>query len=96
MCEKASERRSGLSDDGRRLWDIAKWVIEHPSRIRKLKQIEQLAVALILDRREFLPDGEFTILQAVCTLGPQRMKDAIAVERAMMLQSIDECECECD
>ena len=79
-----------LSDEGRRLWDIAKSVIELPRRIRTLALLDQLAVALILDRREFLPDGEFTVLQAVNHLGEERLKAAIAVERALMLDSADE------
>lgn len=81
-----------LSDDGRRLRDIAKSVIELPRRIRTLALLDQLSVALILDRREFLPDGEFTVLQAVNHLGEERVKVAIAVERALMLDHDDEHE----
>ena len=87
MEEVKREGGSTLSDDARRLWEIARSVIEHPPRIRKLELLDHLAVALILDRREFLPDGEFTILQAVNFLGPQRVKVAIAVERALMFDS---------
>ena len=81
-----------LGDEGRRLWDIAKSVIELPRRIRTLPLLDQLAVALILDRREFLPDGEFTVLQAVHHLGEERVKAAIVVERALMLDHDDEHE----
>ena len=78
----------GLSDEGRRLRNVARSVIELPPRIRTLPLLDQLSVALILDRREFLPDGELTVLQAVDHLGEERVKVAIAVERALML---DEC-----
>ena len=59
----------GLSDEGRRLRNVARSVIERPRRIRTLALLDQLAVALILDRREFLPDCEFTMLQAKYRLG---------------------------
>lgn len=77
----------GLSDEGRRLRDIARLVIEKPSRIMRLPLMDHLSVALILDRREFLPDGDFTMLQAVNHLGPGRIKIAVAVERALMLDA---------
>lgn len=59
----------GLSDEGRRLRNVARSVIERPRRIRTLALLDQLAVALILDRREFLPDCEFTMIQAKYCLG---------------------------
>ena len=59
----------GLSDEGRRLRNVARSVIERPRRIRTLALLDQLAVALILDRREFLPGCEFTMLQAKYRLG---------------------------
>lgn len=59
----------GLSDEGRRLRNVARSVIERPRRIRTLALLDQLAVALILDRREFLPDCEFTMIQAKYRLG---------------------------
>ena len=79
-----------LNAEGRRLKEVAKAVIEQPRRIRQLPMLDQLALALILDRRDFLPDGEFTTLQAVDHLGEDRMKIAIAVERALMIDSFDE------
>lgn len=92
MKEASQRDPECLSDEGRRLRDAAKSVIEQPRRIRKLALLDQLAVALILDRREFLPDGEFTMLQAVNYLGEERVKVAIAVEKALMLESIDDRE----
>ena len=92
MREERRGDRESLSDEGRRLWDIAKSVVELPRRIRTLALLDQLSVALILDRREFLPDGEFTMLQAVDHLGEERVKVAIAVERNLMLDYDDEQE----
>lgn len=92
MKETSQRDPECLSDEARRLRDVAKSVVEQPRRIRKLELLDQLAVALILDRREFLPDGEFTMLQAVNYLGEERVKVAIAVERALMLESIDDRE----
>lgn len=69
MREARRGDREGLSDEGRRLRDIARSVIELPGRIRTLALLDQLSVALILDRREFLPDCEFTVLQAKYRLG---------------------------
>lgn len=59
----------GLSDEGRRLRNVARSVIERPRRIRTLALLDQLAVALILDRRGFVPDCEFTMIQAKYCLG---------------------------
>lgn len=92
MTKAWRDDRQGLSDEGRRLFEIAKSVIELPRRIRELELLDHLAVALILDRREFLPDGEFTTLQAVERLGWERLKVAIAVERALMFDDDDEDE----
>ena len=69
MREARRGDREGMSDEGRRLRDIAKSAIELPRRIRTLALLDQLAVALVLDRREFLPDCEFTMLQAKYRLG---------------------------
>lgn len=82
----------GLDAEGRRLLDMARSVAERPCRIRDLDLLDQLAVALILDRREFLPDGEFTTLQSVHRLGAERVGVAVAVERALMLHFEDEDE----
>lgn len=86
---KASHDPDDLSEEGRRLLHIARWVVEQPPRIRKLDLLDQLTIALILDRREFLPDGEFTMLQAVDRLGDDRIRAAIAVERVLMLEGRD-------
>uniref|UniRef100_UPI0013D3E305 hypothetical protein n=1 Tax=Klebsiella aerogenes TaxID=548 RepID=UPI0013D3E305 len=67
-----TDRFSGsheLSNAGQRLRKLALSVVEHPPRLRQLKLADQVAVALILDRREFLPEGEFTMLQAVEYMG---------------------------
>lgn len=90
MREVERDLRSNLSDEARRLRDIARSVIEKPRRIRSLQLLDQLAVALILDRREFLPNGEFTMLQAVEYLGEERVKTAIAVEKALVIDSWDD------
>ncbi len=79
-----------MSGEVRRLKILAKAVIERPRQIRQLALSDQLAVALILDRREFLPDGEFTMLQAVAYLGAERVKAAIAVERSLMCDIDDQ------
>lgn len=92
MREERHGDRRGLSDERRRLRDIARSVIELPRRIRTLALLDQLSIALILDRREFLPDGEFTMLQAVDRLGEDRIRVAIAVERSLMLDHDDEHE----
>jgi len=77
-----------MNNEASRLRDVAEQVIEHPTKIRELDLLDRLAVALILDRRAFLPDGEFTILQAVDCLGPERVAIAIAVEKALLLKSM--------
>ena len=90
MREVKRDERGNRSDEARRLYDVSRWVIEKPRRIRELQLLDRLAVALILDRREFLPDGEFTMLQAVEYLGEERVKTAIAVEKALLLDSLDD------
>ncbi len=69
----------------RKLARWAKTVVDSPSRIRMLPLQEHLAVALILNRAELFPDGEFTILQAVNALDADWLAAATAVERAFML-----------
>lgn len=90
MSRTAHHDEEAWSEEGLRLQALARSVIEAPSRIRKLAQRDQVAIALILDRREFLPDGEFTMLQAVHHLGEQQVRIAIAVERALMLSHLDD------
>ena len=51
--------REDLSDEGLRLRDLVKSVADDTRRIRKLALLDKLAVALILDCRQLLPDGEF-------------------------------------
>lgn len=92
MNELSRPDLEGMSDEVRRLRDVAKSVVEHAPRIRKLALPDQVAIALILDRREFLPDGEFTMLQAVEYLGEERVRIAIAVEKTLMLDFEDEQE----
>lgn len=90
MTSDRSHGVDGLSDAARRLRAIARTVVEQPRRIRELELLDQLAVALILDRREFLPGGEFTMLQAVDYLGEERVRLAIAVEKILMRESFEE------
>lgn len=86
--------RSSTASEEDRLRNVARAVIEQPRRIRQLALADQIAVALILDRREFLPDGEFTILQAVEWLGEERVRTAVAVEKALMRDGDDEGPCD--
>lgn len=85
MHRFSHDDHQNLCEEGVRLRALAKSVIDRPRNIRILERQDQLLVALILDRREFLPDGEFTTLQAVERLGWERIKIAVAVERAMIL-----------
>ncbi len=60
-------------------------------KLRSRSRYRSLKDSLDVDR-EFLPDGEFTVLQAVDHLGEERVKVAIAVERALILDHDDEHE----
>ena len=76
MDEKA------MSELCTRLEGLVQSVVEDTERIKTLPLKERLAVALILDRPSFLPEGEFTILQAVAFLGEDWIKAAIEAEKA--------------
>lgn len=71
---------------------LARWakvVSERPSRIYMLPLQEHIAIALILNRAELLPHGEFTILQAINTLEAEWLAAATQVERSLMLDIED-------
>jgi hypothetical protein len=44
---------------------------------------EQIAVALVLDRKDLLPHGGYTILEAVNRLGPEWTRAALDVQRSL-------------
>ena len=71
-----------MSDRCKRLVRMAEAVVEDTERIRLLPLKERLAVALILNRPQLFPGGEFTILQAVAFLGEDWLKAAIEAEKA--------------
>lgn len=71
-----------MSDRCQRLVRMAASVVESTERIKLLPLKEQLAVALILNRPQLFPDGDFTILQAVAFLGEEWVKLAIEAEKA--------------
>jgi hypothetical protein len=65
-------------------WRIAVLAAEveiNQKRIRVLSTGEQIAVALVLDRRELFPHGGYTILEAVERLGPDWTRAALRVQR---------------
>ncbi len=65
-----------------RLKRLVRSVAEDPRHIRKLILADRLMVALILNKPELFPDGEFAILQAVEHLGDELVRTAIKVEKA--------------
>lgn len=80
---------SEMSERSQKLIRLARSVSERPSRIRMLPVEEHLAVALILNRKELLRDGEYTILQAVMALDTEWLAAAAEVERYLMLNPED-------
>ncbi|MBX9682334.1 MAG: hypothetical protein K2X41_00965 [Hyphomicrobium sp.] len=71
-----------MSDRRQRLVRMAASVVEASERIKLLPLKERLAVALILNRPQLFPEGDFTILQAVAFLGEEWVKLAIEAEKA--------------
>lgn len=73
----------GLQERCRRLLRLVERVTDRPQRIEMLPLEERLAVALVLNRPEFFPDGDFTILQAVAHLNGEWLAAATAAEKAL-------------
>jgi hypothetical protein len=65
----------------RRIAALAAEVEKNQKRIRVLSTGEQIAVALVLDRRELFPHGGYTMLEAVERLGPAWTRAALWVQR---------------
>ena len=71
-----------MDEASERLQRLVRSVAENPRHIRALIRADRLMVALILNKPELFPDGEFTILQAVEHLGDELVRTAIEVEKA--------------
>jgi hypothetical protein len=83
---------SNRSCQVQRLRRMTRAVVECPSPMRRLMLMsvpDRLAVALILDRRDLFVDGDFTILQAIEYLGPERLQIALEAQTADMMSMED-------
>ena len=52
------------------------------AQIGVLSTGEAIAVALVLDRPELFPKGDYTILEAIDRLGDEWLRAALAVQKA--------------
>jgi len=75
-----------MADDTARPIDLelqhkVKAILEDETRLRLFPIKEQLAVALILDRVDFLEDLDHTVLEAVAHIGPEMLAACFRVEQ---------------
>lgn len=71
-------RQTGLY---RRLLQMASTCRKHPAQRGVLSTGEQVTVALILNRPDWLKDSTWTILEAVARCGPEWLPVAVLVHR---------------
>ena len=74
-----------LSSTAETIQKLVENVQEDEKRIGVLSTGEQLAVALVLDRKDLLEAFQYTMLEAVNRLGLEWMNAAIEVQRAIDL-----------
>lgn len=66
----------------RRIAGMVEGVEKDAAAIGVFSTGEQIAVAFVLDRKELLAHGGYTMLEAVERLGPEWTRAALAVQRA--------------
>ena len=71
-----------LQDTTERIESMVRAVEADPEHIGVLSTGEKIAVALVLDRVDLFPRGNYTILEAVDRLGPDWLRAAIAAQKA--------------
>jgi hypothetical protein len=71
-----------MSDTAERILAMVEHVRANEASIGVLSTGEQLAVALVLDRRDLLIDG-YTMLEAANRLGPDWFEAAVSVQQSL-------------
>jgi len=66
-----------------RIARMVEQVRDDEKSIRVLSTGEQIAVALVMDRKDLFPHGGYTMLEAVDRLGDEWLKAAFKVQRAL-------------
>ena len=73
----------GMTETGRLIGRKVEMVKADEAQIGVLSTGERIAVALVLNKTELFPKGDYTILQAVDRLGEEWLAAAILVQKAM-------------